>query len=292
MSGINWDTKYLKDSRTTMWNDDYMEFLVERVWKINKPVNVVDFGCGVGFMGGMLLPLLPKGSTYTGIDINKTLLNEAENIFKQSPYKTTFIEKDLREYIPEIKYDIAVCQTVLQHIPNPKIILEKMKDSVVENGSVICVEIDTITAIATAYFHGIRQSEILNLTNYQKLVEKDETEKDIHGGHIGMKVPVFMQELGLKDINVRVNDYVQFINPMGDKEKHEKDVRSYMANPQTKNPGSKESSIEWYINRGYTEKEAEEQYNCQLAFYEYINKNINHDYILIARCLFISYGTK
>ncbi|MCL2773205.1 MAG: class I SAM-dependent methyltransferase [Oscillospiraceae bacterium] len=287
---LNWDVKYLKESRAAMWNDDYMEFLIEKVWKINTPVNIVDFGCGVGFMGLVFLPLLPKGSTYTGIDINKILLSEAKDIFKHSPYKTNFIEKDLLEYIPEKKYDIAICQTVLQHIPNPKRILEKMKNSVIEGGRIICVEIDTITAIATQYFQSIKQSEILNLSNYQKIVEKDEIEKDVHGGHIGMKIPVFMQELGLKDIDIRVNDYVQFINPMGDKEKHKKDVKSYMANPQTKKPGNREETLAWYLNRGYTEKEAEEQCDCQFMFYEYITQNINHDYVVNARCLFISYG--
>ena len=287
----NWDAKYLKDSRLAFWNDDYLEFLIEKVWKINKPVNVVDFGCGVGFMGLMLLPLLPGGSTYTGIDISADLLLEADNIFKDSPYQIKFIEEDLLEYVPDQKYDIAVCQTVLQHIPNPKHILEKMKKSVVDGGKVICVELDTITAIATSYFHGIKQSEIKNLNNFQKIVEKDELEKDIHGGHIGMKVPMFMQELSLKNIDVRVNDYVQFINPNGDKEKHERDVKSYMSGPQTNHPGNRESSIAWYIQRGCTKKEAEEQYNCQLAFYNYISKNINSAYILNARCLFISYGT-
>ena len=285
----NWNAQYLKDSRTAMWNDDYMEFLIEKVWKINKPVNIVDFGCGVGFMGLMLLPLLPKGSAYTGIDISADLIKEAEKIFENSPYQTSFIVKDLLEYIPEQKYDIAVCQTLLQHIPNPKRILEKMKNSVADGGKVICVEIDVITAIAAAYYHGIKQSEVINLKNYQKLIEKAENEKDIHG-HIGMKVPVFMQEVGLKNIDVRVNDYVQFINPKGDKEKHEKDIKSYMSGPQTRKPDNKDSSVAWYIERGYTEKEAEEQYNCQLAFYEYISKNINYTYILNARCLFISYG--
>ena len=165
-----WDAKYLKASRTAMWNDDYMEFLIEKVWRIDKPVNVVDFGCGVGFMGLMLLPLLPKGSTYTGIDISAELVSEAENIFKDSPHEVNFIVKDLLEYVPEQKYDIAVCQTLLQHIPAPKRILEKMKASVVDGGRVICVEIDVITAIATQYFQGIKQSEILNLSNFQKLI--------------------------------------------------------------------------------------------------------------------------
>ena len=287
---MNWDAKYLKESRAAMWNDDYMEFLVEKVWKINKPVNIIDFGCGVGFMGLMLLPILPKGSTYTGIDISADLVIEAENIFKNAPYQTKFIEKDLLEYVPEQKYDIAVCQTLLQHIPNPKRILEKMKNSVVDGGKIICVEIDVVTAISAAYYHGIKQSEVVNLKNFQTLIEINEDKKDLQG-HIGMKVPVFMQELGLKDIGVRVNDFVHFINPNGDKEKHGKDVKSYMSGPQTREPPNKETGIAWFMERGYTEKEAEEQYNCQLAFYNYISKNINSAYILNARCLFISYCT-
>jgi 16S rRNA G1207 methylase RsmC len=31
-------------------------------------VKIIDFGCGYGYLGMKLLPLLPKGSTYTGVD--------------------------------------------------------------------------------------------------------------------------------------------------------------------------------------------------------------------------------
>ena len=43
-----WDIQldYLKTTRNQLWNDDYFEFLVKMVWKINKPVNILDFGCG------------------------------------------------------------------------------------------------------------------------------------------------------------------------------------------------------------------------------------------------------
>lgn len=109
---------------------------VERV----KPVNILDFGCGFGYVGLLLLPILPKGSTYTGIDISETLLNEAENIFANSGYPTKFIKVDLNEYEPEENYDIAISQAVLRHIPNAENILEKMIRSVVPNGLVICME--------------------------------------------------------------------------------------------------------------------------------------------------------
>jgi SAM-dependent methyltransferase len=59
---------YLKSTRAQMWNQDYLAFLVKNVWNFTTPRNIVDFGCGYGYLGIMLLPLLPAGSTYTGID--------------------------------------------------------------------------------------------------------------------------------------------------------------------------------------------------------------------------------
>lgn len=43
-----------------------MDFLTKRVWKIHKPVKALD--CGYGFPDMLLMFLMPKGSTYTGID--------------------------------------------------------------------------------------------------------------------------------------------------------------------------------------------------------------------------------
>ena len=65
MSNNSWNEKleYLKMTRQHMWNDDYFEFLVKCVWHLDKPVNVMDFGCGYGYLGMKLMPLLPKGST-------------------------------------------------------------------------------------------------------------------------------------------------------------------------------------------------------------------------------------
>lgn len=33
--------EYLKRTRKTMWNEDYMHFLIQDVWKIHKPVTVL-----------------------------------------------------------------------------------------------------------------------------------------------------------------------------------------------------------------------------------------------------------
>lgn len=86
MSEYYWDSaiEYLRNTRGLYYNDDYLEFLVKNVWKMNTPINIVDYGCGYGYLGLKLLPLLPKGSTYTGIDKGKDLIMEAREVFDKS----------------------------------------------------------------------------------------------------------------------------------------------------------------------------------------------------------------
>lgn len=45
-------------------------------------------------------------------------------------------------HIKKQNYDIAICQAVLQHIPNGLSIIDKMRDSIVEGGKVICIELN------------------------------------------------------------------------------------------------------------------------------------------------------
>jgi len=127
MSDTLWSRRldFLKAIRTGCCNDDYIEFLVEKVWIIKNPVNIIDFGCGFGYVGLLLLPMLPKGSTYTGIDISNILLDEAKSLFASSGYSTNFVKADLNEYIPNESYDIAISHAVLRHIPKARNILEK-----------------------------------------------------------------------------------------------------------------------------------------------------------------------
>lgn len=108
MSEYYWDNQieYLRNTRWLYYNDDYLEFLVQKVWKINEPVNIIDFGCGFGYLGLKLLPILPEGSSYTGIDKGSNLIEEAKGIFQQLSYSTEFIVGDLEEIYIDRKYDM------------------------------------------------------------------------------------------------------------------------------------------------------------------------------------------
>ena len=48
-----WDEggEYLRDCTILQHNDDYLEFLVNKVWDLNDPYRLIEFGCGAGKMG-------------------------------------------------------------------------------------------------------------------------------------------------------------------------------------------------------------------------------------------------
>jgi 2-polyprenyl-3-methyl-5-hydroxy-6-metoxy-1,4-benzoquinol methylase len=290
----NGSLEFLKAIRTGWLNDDYIEFLVEKVWKINKPVNIIDFGCGFGYVGLLLLPILPKGSTYTGIDINESLLDAAKRNFENSGYITNFIKADLNEFIPSENYDIAISQAVLRHIPNAKNILEKMIQSVVSGGMVICMETDLELEKAGHYFSGLDYFKLGLPSLYRKYFTKELAD----GGRdyrFGIKIPEFMQELGLKNIGVRMSDSIKFINPHGDTEEHAKQFEAITSawgwNKQLSD-NDKINSIKSFMNRGLNEQEAEMFVAGQMKISEYVMNNKDNAYIIQAPCTIISFGTK
>jgi len=83
--------EYLKRTRKTMWNEDYIQFLIDKVWKIDKPITILDCGCGYGALGLLIMPLLPLGSKYVGIDFSEKMIHAAKEIFQDTEYDVRFI---------------------------------------------------------------------------------------------------------------------------------------------------------------------------------------------------------
>ncbi len=269
METYNWNSKltYLKNTRDLYYNDDYISFLVNTVWKINKPVHIVDFGCGYGYLGLVLMPLLPKGSKYTGIDSGGTLLAEARELFRLLPYESEFLEGDATEIELKDTYDIAICHAFLLHMSSPKTMLQKMMHSVKKGGKIICFEPHWISNMSSYVLDGEEQSEIIQLGVLQKLFESD-TKRNGKDGNIGMKIPMYLSELGVKNIECRVSDKVNFL----DSNIHHKDkndvYHSLKEEGIADNPGDKQQFIERLMARELTYDDALAQYEAELRFFK------------------------
>ena len=289
-----WDErlKFLLAIRNGWCNTDYIEFLVQKVWRIDRAVDVVDFGCGFGYIGLLLMPLLPQGSTYTGIDISEVLLKEAENVFFDSPFRTKFIQADLTEYTPKQDYDIATSQAVLRHIPNPKNILEKMAQSVRANGLVICMETDRLIQESGKYFSNMDYVELRQSELYKKLW-KHELESGGRDYRTGMKIPQYMQEIGLRDIQIRINDNVKFANPHAD---NYETVFNFLVEAngwnKTYSEEDRQNFISGMINKRLDNDEAKKYFENEILIQRNIKEGYKKEYIIEMSCTPITFGRK
>ncbi|MED1115077.1 class I SAM-dependent methyltransferase [Bacillus paramycoides] len=288
MEEYDWNSKlaYLRNTRDLYYNDDYLSFLVNSVWKISEPVHIVDYGCGYGYIGLALLPLLPVGSKYTGIDRGETLIAEARELFRALPYETEFIEGDATENELKNKYDIAVCHAFLLHMNSPKTMLQKMINSIKDDGKIICFEPHWISNMSSYVLGGVNQSEIIQLGVLQRLFERD-VQTSGKDGNIGMKIPIYLSELGVKNIECRVSDKVNFLDSNINQNDKQGLYNSLKEEGIANNPGEKQPFIDRLMSRGLTYDEVLAQYEAELRFFETCHI---HSSIVYAPSMRITYG--
>ena len=256
----NWDDKfdYLKLTRSLYLNIDYLQFLIEKVWKITKKVDVIDFGCGYGYLGLVLMSLLANGSSYTGVDISEELINKGKEIFKGLPFNHKFILSSANN-VPEKDdtFDIAICNSVLMHIPEPDAVLAEMKRITKNDGMIITCESNWNAVNALLYIDGIKKSKITDLGFLQILFERIH-EKTKTDGNIGMKMPVIMARNNIKNIQARISDSVRII--LADEKNEDQD--SIYTSLQSDGFGEelsdeqKSKKINWFMELGFSEEEA------------------------------------
>ncbi|MFC5529455.1 class I SAM-dependent methyltransferase [Cohnella yongneupensis] len=289
MSEYEWDNRieYLSQTRWLYYNDDYLEFLVQKVWKINRPVKIIDYGCGYGYLGLKLLPLLPKGSAYTGVDKGSALIAKAKEIFADLHYPTEFVVGDVEDIDIDRKYDIAMCHAFLLHMTNPTAVLKTMIQSVVDNGKIICFEPHWIGNMANYGFAGLDQTSVIPLGVLQKLFEKD-ANRNGKDGNIGISLPIMLSRLGIKNIDCRVSDRVNFLDQNMDLSSRERLYRALTEEGIGQAPGDRDETVEHLIARGLTAEEAATQYEAE----RYLSQAFDeHSWLTYAPNMKITFGT-
>lgn len=249
---------YINNSRVDLWNADYVEFLVKKVWKIEKKIDVLDFGCGNGYLAGLLMPFLPKGSTYTGIDISNVMIKEAKNIYADAKFPVKFMCEDAYEYQEKEKYDMVVCQAFLRELSAPEKALKNMINSLKNKGLIVCIEVDRELDNAGTYIEGLDYSSILK-TEIQRKYWITELEKRDRDYAVGIRLPFILKDLGINDIEVRVQDKVKFADPRNTDE-YDRLRTSYIAEKGwgKENAEGDKKALEVLTNRGLAREEAEE----------------------------------
>ena len=287
----NENTDKLYQNRKYFLNEDYLKFLVDHVWQIIMPINVIDFRCGDGFLGRKLLELLPKGSTYTGVD-TEIFLDKAKITFEDSGIEAKFLPSDIYSLDTGKKYDIAICIANLRHMNKPLEALTRMVEAVKKDGLVVCIEVNREFENDGLYIEGIPYDYLCTEFDYHPLWRK-ELECEGRDYAIGMRLPFYMQRLGLQDIGIRMNDKVLFANPMqSDYEQVMQDFIHINSLDQSWSISDHESLIEFFMNRGITRADAEGFVKMQAKVANHFSKTDMEQSFLKVQGLLITYGRK
>ena len=289
-----WDSRlnYLRASRKAMWNDDYMRFLVEQVWKIDRPVDVLDCGCGFGYMGMMLMPLLPEGSTYTGLDFNANMLHEGEKLFTETDYHAEFICDDFMEHFFRKHYDLTLSHCTMRHVNNPRRFLRKMIEQTKSGGLVVAIDVNRELESDGLYIDGLEYAEICRRMGFRKMWMK-ELEYQGRDYAVGMRLPLMMQDEELKDVDVRMNDRVSFLYP--EREDYTELVECFLEEQDCHHSISaeeEEAMVCEFMNHGMDRKEAEGYCRRRRKMHTYMMDNKENLKYIHYRGLLISYGWK
>lgn len=288
-----WNNKleYLLRSRRGYWNEDYVEFLVSQVWNINEPISVLDCGCGYGYLGLLLLPHLPAGSTYTGIDFAEDLIQKGKNLFQTKGMEATFICKNVFQYAAENQYDLVICQAVLRHQDHPANLLKKMISFAKPGGYVVSIDVNREFEACGLYIEGMDYQE---LCRHEGLSRKWQTELKMQGRDYAFAIRAahMMQKMGLVDVDVRMNDKVEFVTPkLAEYDEVKNDFITYKDWTLGSGEKEKEKLIQRMLNRGLSYKEAEEYCSRNSKIADFFAANPAAEYTLVKGFL-ISYGKK
>jgi SAM-dependent methyltransferase len=295
MSTQDWNDKfdYLRRSHRLSLNDDYLQFLVERVWHLDQRCDVVDFGCGFGYWAGQLLPLLATGSTYTGIDIATDLLEKGRDIFSIAPYPTHFFEADSNQSpLSTASFDLSITRALLMHLEDPKKTLQEMVRLTRPGGLVVCLESNWDAVNALTYVEEMDKLETHDLGFLQTLFERNsrDTGRD---GNIGRKIPALMHSIGLQDIGSRLSDCAHTLAPPFGDTTQEALYDSLVNDGWTRTIDKDEAERmqRRFEARGFSKAQALAQVDRERRFTDTFRTHGRQYHTLVSPAMMFSYGT-
>lgn len=201
-----------------MWHPDTIALLAKWLG-FRQGQTVVDVGCGLGYLGMIYWPYFGRNGSYHGIDLSPELVRRAARHAKQWAVRGKAVIKAgdaCALPLPDDFADVVMCQTLMIHLGDPRRALAEMMRAAKPGGLVVCQESDMISAaMAQGYDTLPEQSidEVLFRHKFHILAARGRAALGCGDYNIAPKIPAMMSELGLRQIDVRNTNKVDFLMP-------------------------------------------------------------------------------
>lgn len=276
--------KQFTSSRELFWNMDYLSFIVHELWKISKPIVMAEVSCGNGQFAELILPLLPKGSTYIGYEKSGILREDSQRRFNDNA-NVTILPFDEVGHVSE-KFDLVICQGYLRHMNNPQNGIELMI-KIAKRGGIVVGHEENRPFENVGLLLGEEKDDSFEKGVFLEKIWNTELLREERDYRIGLRLPVLFKKAGLKDIKCRMNDRVDMILN-GDEIEELKLLQEHYEITSIK----EEQLADFVMERGLTRYEAHryvELYNKRKSF---MGQNIENIQLVHLIGLMICWGTK
>lgn len=158
--------------------------------------DVLELGCGPGFVSDLLAELAPEGSLYV-VEPSSTLLAQVEGNVRNKPARGLYPIKAFGDClpVPDSSIDFSYARFVLQHIPQPETVVSEIHRTMRPGGHFCAVDSDD--GLVVFYPEDDRVSQVLRTA---------QTTQAQKGGDrfIGRKLQHMMTHAGFVNVKSRI----------------------------------------------------------------------------------------
>ncbi|MFX0062758.1 MAG: methyltransferase domain-containing protein [Candidatus Hermodarchaeota archaeon] len=143
-----WRAKYLTQLGMLKIRRKFMEEKFSLL-DFSSVESVLEIGCGLGIDGVLIAKYLKSGSRYLGVDIDPSLVEQANTMFKKanldSIARAETADATTMPLTPNSE-DIVMINRVLEHLSDPFLVVQRVFKVLKPGGHFLCIEPDWGTA--------------------------------------------------------------------------------------------------------------------------------------------------
>ena len=191
-------------------------------------------------------------------------------MFEDKKMSATFVQDDILKYESRKKYDITLCQSVLRHHGNSEPMIRKMIELTKKGGLIVCIDTNREIESDGLYIDGMPYDELCERNGSRKhwVAEYENGDRDYAAA---MRNAHRMYQLGIKDIEVRMNDKVSFFEPQ--QSDYAESVDDFMDFNEMWYEEPEKEVVERLMNHGMTRREALAYYQRGQRINDFLKEN-------------------
>ncbi len=202
--------------RQDMWTPEQIGSLAKH-FRLQPGMALLDAGCGYGYCLRTYGPSCMPGGRLVGVDREPDLLKTAARMTVDEGLgdAATFREGDIDQLpFERDTFDAVLVQVVMCHLAHPEDALDELI-RVAKPGGCIAIFDNAVSGGEEGWTNTEQPSIEQRLARFeQSLVAHDGRQKlGLGDWSVGLKMPSWMEARGLEDVDVRVNERVNWIAP-------------------------------------------------------------------------------